>query len=91
MLSHPETGTCKGSDINRYSTGGEMQHVSTGALPAGLVQPCPKPRALIHKPNLSCLQTWVPNLLMIPTHIWLWGLWAQNHQIRWRNLNDYAF
>ncbi len=21
-----------------------------GALPAGLVQPCPKPRALIHKP-----------------------------------------
>ncbi len=23
-----------------------------GALPAGLVQPCPKPRALIHKPLL---------------------------------------
>ncbi len=22
-----------------------------GALPAGLVQPCPKPRALIHKPD----------------------------------------
>ncbi len=26
-----------------------------GALPAGLVQPCPKPRALIHKPRQMCV------------------------------------
>ncbi len=52
-----------------------------GALPAGLVQPCPKPRALIHKPVLSMFSIptnmvlkWVVYFSLIAFHVHVFNI-----------------